>query len=407
MRRTVKELLVEAKDAAELMVDLAYAAVFFADDALAREVMRLEQRMDDLIHELRIVCMVAARTAEDAESLAGVLDVAVQMEAIADAAEDIARVTLKDIGVPAALREDLRHATEVVARVRVHEGSGIVGRPLRELALPTGTGMWVIAVRRDDTWVHGPGGDDRIDVDDVLFLQGPPEGVAQVRALAGALPAHEPPTPGTVVDATASALSNLDRAVDLVVELKNASEVAVGLAYSAILLDDRGLAHEVGVLEDTSDTRFHQLEGWVLRAAAELDDPGSLRGLLHLASASERIVDAARSMCRVVEADGPAHPVLAAALAETDEIVAEAIVAAGSPAEARSLGELRVHVATGMDVLAIDRGGRWTYRPRSTQRLRAGDRLLALGPDEGAERLRGLCGDDRPRGPDGWIDTTG
>ena len=31
MRRTVKELLIEAKDASELMVDLAYAAVFFGD----------------------------------------------------------------------------------------------------------------------------------------------------------------------------------------------------------------------------------------------------------------------------------------------------------------------------------------------------------------------------------------
>ena len=44
MRRTVKELLVEAKDASELMVDLAYAAVFFGDEDLAREVTRLEDR---------------------------------------------------------------------------------------------------------------------------------------------------------------------------------------------------------------------------------------------------------------------------------------------------------------------------------------------------------------------------
>ena len=33
--RNVKELLVEAKDASELMVDLAYAAVFFNDEDLA------------------------------------------------------------------------------------------------------------------------------------------------------------------------------------------------------------------------------------------------------------------------------------------------------------------------------------------------------------------------------------
>ena len=36
--KNVKELLVESKDAAELMVDLAYAAVFFDEEKLAREV---------------------------------------------------------------------------------------------------------------------------------------------------------------------------------------------------------------------------------------------------------------------------------------------------------------------------------------------------------------------------------
>ena len=39
---TVKDLLVELKDASELMVDLAYAAVFFNEEKLAEEVGRLE-----------------------------------------------------------------------------------------------------------------------------------------------------------------------------------------------------------------------------------------------------------------------------------------------------------------------------------------------------------------------------
>ena len=40
--RTVKGLLAEIKDSSELMVDLAYAAVFFSDADLAKEVRRLE-----------------------------------------------------------------------------------------------------------------------------------------------------------------------------------------------------------------------------------------------------------------------------------------------------------------------------------------------------------------------------
>ncbi|MEX1177411.1 MAG: TrkA C-terminal domain-containing protein [Nitriliruptor sp.] len=396
-RRTVKDLLVGAKDAAELMVDLAYAAIFFGDEAIAREVLRLEDVVDETLVELRAVCMIATRTFEDADQLAGVLSMAVSIEGIADAAEDIARVVLKDLGIPTELRDDLRHATEVTARVKIREDNELESASLRDLELPARTGMWVIAIRRDVQWMYGPTPDDVLREGDVLFLQGPKEGVDHVRELAGGTARELPPPPQR------AKLTNLDRAVDLVVELKNVSEVAVGLAYSAILLRDLSLAAEVGVIEDTSDELFHQLEGWVLRAAAELDDPDELRGLLHLASAAERIVDAAQSMCRVIEDEGPPHPIIAAALAEADEIVADAEVAEGSPAADRTLSELRLHTQTGMEVLAIQRRSRWTYRPKRSRRIEAGDRLLAIGPEEGAPRLRELCGDTRGEGDEGWI----
>jgi uncharacterized protein with PhoU and TrkA domain len=400
-QRTVKDLLGEAKDAAELMVDLAYAAVFFDDEELASEVLRLEERMDGLIVELRRVCMLATRTPEDADQLAGVLSMAVSIEGIADSAEDIARVVLKDIGVPAELRDDLRHATEVTARVMIRPDNELEGRPLRELELPAHTGMWIIAIRRDVEWTFGPDGDEVLREGDRLIAQGPPHAIERLRELAGGVARQVTPPPES------TQLTNLDRAVDLVVELKNASEIAVGLAYSAILLRDSSLAAEVSVIEDRSDDLWHGLEGWVLRAAAETDDPDSLRGLLHLAAASERIVDAAQSMCRLVE-DDDIHPVIWQALAETDEIVADAVVDAASDVVGRTLRELRVHTQTGMEVLAIERDGRWIYRPRRGRALEAGDRLLAVGPEEGASRLRRRVGDRRPEHEEhGWTEPEG
>ncbi|MFT5223372.1 MAG: hypothetical protein ACI867_001688, partial [Glaciecola sp.] len=83
----------------------------------------------------------------------------------------------------------------------------------------------------------------------------------------------------------------------------------------------------------------------------------------------------------------------------------EAIIAEGSEAEGRTLSETRFHTRTGMEVLAIERDGRWIYRPRSSRTLQAGDRLLTLGPEEGAMRLRDVCGDLRGENPDGtWTD---
>lgn len=395
MRPTVKDLLVETKDAAELMVDLAYAAVFFDDAALAREVIRLEERMDEAIHELRVGAMLAVRAPADAERMAGILGLANAIEEVGDAAEDIARVVLTDLGVPPELRDDLRHAEEVTARVKLREDSVLATRSLADLALPTDTGMWVIAIRRDVDFVFGPDGGEVLTVGDVLLVQGPADGVDLLRAMAGAEPYRlAPPVEGR--------LSHLDRAVDLLVEMKNAAEVAVGLAYSAILLDDRGLAGEVARAESRCDALYSSLLRWTLRAAADLDpaDVDELRGVLQIGQASERIADAAQEMTRIVERDDPTHPVLAAALAAADEIVADAVVAEGSDAVGRSLAELSVQTATGMHVLAIERGQVWRYRPRGTERLDAGDRLVSTGPEEGVARLRGLVGDGRPHLPD-------
>ncbi len=384
-RRTLKDLLTEAKDASELMVDLAYAGVFFGDEAIAGEVLNLEESMRDLIDELRTTAVLAARSREDAQAMAGVLGLGSAIEKIADAAQDIARVVLKDLGVPPELRDDLRHAEEAVARVRLRNENRLEGRTLEELELPTETGMMVIAIRRDVRFIFEMDGDTVVQSGDVLFVQGPEEGIDLVRALAGA-PLRNLPTPAP------RTLKGIDRAVDLVVEMKNATEVAVGLAYSAILFHDKGLAAEVSAIEDATDAMHHELERWVLRATGEVDDPDELRGLLHLAFASERIADAAQDMTRLLEGEDEPHPIIAQALAEAEEIVAEATITPGAPGAGRSLRDLSFRTETGMDVLAVQRAGRWIYRPKADFAFAGGDRVIAVGPEDGAEALDELCG---------------
>jgi uncharacterized protein with PhoU and TrkA domain len=97
-------------------------------------------------------------------------------------------------------------------------------------------------------------------------------------------------------------------------------------------------------------------------------------------------------MTRLVEQGGELHPVIAAALVESDEVGHEAIVAAGAPADGRSIKELCVETETGMFILAVQRGRRWTYRPKPTFGLQAGDRIISIGPAEGGEELDVLAG---------------
>ncbi len=384
--KNVKDLLVELKDASELMVDLAYAAVFFNDEKVAREVGRLEHRMSEHLRRLRIMAMLAARSPEDAEGMAGVLWIADAIEEIGDAASDIARVVAARLGIPDALRPDLRHADEMTARVKVRQDAPAGGQTLRELSLPTETGMWVMAIRSGLDWEFDPGPDDVVSAGDVLLIRGPEEGVNEVRELAGA-----PPMPLAPDDDT-PALSELDRAVDILVEMKDLAEAAVGMAYSSLLFNNRSLAAEVGTLEARSDQLHDELESWVLRAAPEARDPDELRGLLRLAAASEYICDAARDMTWYVEQGEPLHPVVQMALEETEETSADTTVQPGSPAAGRSLKELRLETETGMFVLAIQRGARWIYRPRGTFVLLDGDRLISVGPEEGEEALWALTG---------------
>jgi uncharacterized protein with PhoU and TrkA domain len=385
--RTVKGLLAEIKDSSELMVDLAYAAVFFSDADLAKEVRRLEERMFDYLHDLRKLAILAARSPEDAEHMAGVLEIASAVENIADAAEDIARVV--QLGILEDLKVDLRHADEIVSRIKVREGSPAVGRTLRELALPVEIGMWVIATRRGGEWDLDPGPEYVVTTNDALLVKGPEDGVVLARELMGAPPLPEPPDPPEIV------LSDLDRAVDLLVEMKNSAEVAVGLAYSSLLFNDQGLAAEVANLEVRSDVLHDELESWVLRSAQEARNPDDLRGLIRLAHASEMIFDSAREMTRLVEQGEELHPVIAAAIVESDEVGYEGVVAPGSVADGKSIKDLSVETETGMFVLAVQRGRRWTYRPKPRFTFAAGDRIIAIGPDDGCDELDGLVGMQR------------
>ena len=186
--RNVKEMLIEAKNTSELMVDLSYAAIFYNSEDLSEEVSHLEERLNDLVFDMRTLTILAARSPADAEQMAGILQVVQDIEKIGNAAVDIAKIVVKRLGIPPELLHDIPEAEEIPSRVRVHPDSALDGRSLGDVDLPVETGMSPIALRSEDVWTFDPEPEDVLRAGDVLFLQGPPEGVAEVRELAGARP---------------------------------------------------------------------------------------------------------------------------------------------------------------------------------------------------------------------------
>ncbi|MCY4630982.1 MAG: potassium channel protein [bacterium] len=396
--RNLRSMLAEAKDLSELMVDLAYASVCFGHPELATEVRALEEQMSDLVHDMRAVCVKAARRPRDAGGMSSVLQVVSAIERIANAAVDIARVVTHQLGIPAELVVSLSVAEEVSHRAQVAEGSAMAHRPVGALELPVATGTRIMAIRRGRQWITGVAGDDVLMPGDALFMRGSPEGIPRIRELAGDevwVPPEAPPEPS---------ISDLDRAADLLVEMKNVSEVAVDLAYSTLVLGDPGLAAQVRHLESRLDDMHDQLELWVLRAAADRPDPAPLRGLLHISNAAEDLGDQASQMVWLIEKGEDVHPILEIALGDSDEVVVDYPVAEGSPVDGRSLGELGLNIEPGFTVLTILRGQRYLYRPRGPTVLQAGDEVIASGPDEGRGAFATLLGWDLERDPETGTD---
>ncbi len=171
---TVKDLLTEMKDMSELIIDLAYSAVLFDNEEIAEEVKFLEVRMDKLNYDIRMMAMMAARTKEDAEQLAGILQVAEAAESISNAAGDIV-LMLKDKTRP-ILPRILSKADEKLFRIGVSSNSKACGQKIGDLRVESETGMRIIAIRRDDCWIYNPQSDTSIQADDWLIIRGTDEG---------------------------------------------------------------------------------------------------------------------------------------------------------------------------------------------------------------------------------------
>ncbi len=381
-----KDVLIEMKDISELMVDLSYSAILFESKEIALEVTNLEESMNKLVYQARIQSLLGARRLEEAEAMSGMLQVAEAAEKISNSATEIAKLILKDVKFPAELKRVLPEAEEVVARVIVGSESELDGRTLGELKLQSTTGMQVIAIRRGRGWIYDPDKNTRMLAGDILIAKGPEGGAELLSSMAGA--EH----PRRQEYRARGAVDYMDRVVQLIVEMKNLSELSVGLAYTSLLFNNKEVANEVVALDSTLDDMRYDLDLWILEAAKRIEDVRSLRGLLYISSFAEAISNAARAIVDVLLRDIEIPPVFKKIVRESDEIISRITVASSSPLIGKSLKEASLATVTGMVVLAIKHGDRWVYHPGKNIRLENGDVIIAKGRRDGECRLYELAG---------------
>ena len=181
---SIKDILIEMKNLSELMVDLAYSAVLFNSKDAAKEVIKLENKVNSSNYEIKKQSLVAARSLEDAEKLTALLEIAEAAESIANAAKDLADIVIKGIKPHPVFKMVMEEAEELIISSYVKNDSELCDKSLGELVLANRTGMTIIAIRRDESWIYGPNKNTIIRANDILIAKGTEVGVEIFKKLA-------------------------------------------------------------------------------------------------------------------------------------------------------------------------------------------------------------------------------
>ncbi len=181
------------------------------------------------------------------------------------------------------------------------------------------------------------------------------------------------------------------RVRDLLIKLKETSELMVDLAYSALMFNSREIAEEVRYLENYVDDLYTQYEALVISMIRHPEDPAKYIGMLRLGESAERIADASAQMADLVLRGIKPHPVYQLVVEEAEETITRIEVEKGSRLDGETLKGVRLQDVTGMRVIAIRRGSKWIFNPSGKTRLEAGDILIARGDPDGEEKLEELA----------------
>ena len=177
----------------------------------------------------------------------------------------------------------------------------------------------------------------------------------------------------------------------LLVEMKDLSELMIDLAYSAALFDSKELAEEVLELEKRVDTLAYLLNMNVMIAVRDAEDAERLVGVSAVASAADKVSDAAADIATIVLQNIGIHPVVRQAFDRVEEHLVRVGIKSDSILVGVTFAELELAARIGVDVIAIKRDGEWIINPKVEDKLLDGDILIARGAPRGVEKLKDLA----------------
>jgi uncharacterized protein with PhoU and TrkA domain len=174
-------------------------------------------------------------------------------------------------------------------------------------------------------------------------------------------------------------------------EMKDVSEIMIDLAYSAALFNSHELAEEVMELEKRVDYLDYIIDMNIMLAARDAEDAEHLTAVTTVATATNKISDAAADIAVIVLKDIGIHPIVRKAFEQVEERLARAIVKPDSILVNKKLGKLELAAKIGVDVIAIRRKREWTIDPEDKEKILEGDVLIARGAPHGIDELKAIA----------------
>jgi len=178
---------------------------------------------------------------------------------------------------------------------------------------------------------------------------------------------------------------------DILIEMKDMSELMVDLAYSAVLFNNRDAAEEVLTLENRLNGMNYEIKKQSLVAARSLEDAEKLTTLLEIAEAAESMGNAAKDLADLTLKGFEPHPVFKMVMEESEKTIVRLTVEEGSALANESLGDLLLLNRTGMRIISIRRGDSWIYGPDKNTVILVNDVLIAKGSETGTEIIEKLA----------------
>ena len=183
---------------------------------------------------------------------------------------------------------------------------------------------------------------------------------------------------------------------ELLTEMKDTSEVIVDLAYASLLYNSEDMAEKVNELEKEMNNLKYAIRFKVLMSSRTKQDAKQLSGLLQVASAADKISDAAADIVDLLNLPLERRPFVSAMLYESGEKIRATRLSQKSSMAGYTIGRLGVEACTGCRIIAVKNRNGWIYDPDDDIKIRAGDDIIIRGTEDGYAQLVEYANGARP-----------